>query len=45
MINRGFGGSYMSELTEYADQLHPTRKAYQLRAPIIRPFLEQIAKP
>ena len=23
-----------------ADQLHPTRKAYQARAPIIRPFLE-----
>ena len=23
-----------------ADQLHPSRKAYQLRAPIIRPFLE-----
>jgi lysophospholipase L1-like esterase len=24
-----------------ADQLHPTRKAYQLRAPIIRPYLSQ----
>lgn len=24
-----------------ADQLHPTRKAYQVRAPIIRPYLSQ----
>ena len=26
-----------------ADELHPSRKAYQLRAPIIRPYLEQTA--